>query len=150
MHEYKFTIIGLVLAVGIYATTFAFKIDLFEMTHELINSLERFEVDEFLIPLFILSLFTMYDQNRRQKLRQIEYEKIKIYKAMLASTHHILNNFINQMQLVKIEAQRTPDFNPKILSIYDSVIKNATMQIEALGSVTKVDEDSIQESVLPK
>jgi hypothetical protein len=69
---------------------------------------------------------------------------------MVSSTHHILNNFLNQMQLFKLTAQDTPGFDPQILSLYDRIIKDATNQIEALSNIEKVNETTIQESVIPK
>ncbi len=55
-----------------------------------------------------------------------------IYKAMISAIHHVLNNFLNQMQLFKLVAEDTPGFNHEILSLYDDVIDEASGQIEAL------------------
>ena len=69
---------------------------------------------------------------------------------MLASTHHVLNNFLNQMQIFKMTAERTPDFDPNVLTLYSRIMKDAKEQIDALGSITDIDEASIHNSVAPK
>ena len=150
MKQYKLTIVGLGLAFTIASISILFDIDFFEKVMELIESLESFEIDEFIIPLFILLIFSLLDQIRRQNLQKIENEKIKIYEAMMFSTHHILNNFLNNMQLFKMTAEDTPEFDPEVLSLYDLVIKDASTQIEELGNITTIDETSIHASVTPK
>lgn len=69
---------------------------------------------------------------------------------MMSSTQHILNNFLNQMQLFKLTAEDTPKFNPEVLALYDEIIDEASMQITALGNVHHIDEIAIQEAVAPK
>lgn len=150
MKKYKLTLIGLFLATIISSITLTFKLDLFELVIETLISLEEYEIDEFIIPVILLLVFSFFDQIRIQRLQKIEYEKVKIYRAMLESTRHILNNFLNQVQLFKITAENTPNFDPEVLSLYDVVIKDASIQIEALGSITNIDEKSIHESVEPK
>ena len=118
------------------------------MSH--IHKLEAYELDEFIIPFFIFIIFVIFDMIQIQRSRHIEQEKIKIYKAMLNSAHHVLNNFLNQMQIFKMEAENTPDFNPDILKLYDKIMKGASIQIEALSSVDAINESSIIESISPK
>ncbi|MCH9735141.1 MAG: cell wall metabolism sensor histidine kinase WalK [Actinomycetia bacterium] len=88
-------------------------------------------------------------ETRERDLR-IELEKAKVYEAMLSAAHHVLNNFLNKMQLFKLTAENTADFDRDVLSLYDEVINTASEQIEALGSIATIDEKSIGESVAPK
>ena len=148
--KYKLSLIGLGISILVFSISLIFKIDLFEIMIKTMASLEEFEIDEFIIPLFIFLIFSFIDQVKIQNSQKIENEKLKIYKAMLSSTHHILNNFINQMQLFKMTAESTPEFDHEILSLYDVVINDATTQIEALGAITKINEISINKSVKPK
>ena len=150
MKKYKLTIVGIFLAFAVFSISIVFNIDLFEKVMETVESLERFEIDELIIPLFILLIFSFLDQIRRQNLQNVEKEKTKIYRAMMFSTHHILNNFLNNMQLFKMTAEDTPEFDPDVLSLYDVVIKDTSTQIEELGSITTIDELSIHASVTPK
>lgn len=150
MKNYRLTIIGLSLALLMLALTFGLDLDLFEMVTSSLRSMERLEVDEFIFPVLVVSLFAYLDQRRRIKAKKIEYEKIVIYKAMLSSTYHILNNFLNQIQLFKLTAQKTPGFNPRVLTLYDEIVESANTQLEALGNITEIDAGAIHESVAPK
>lgn len=149
MKDYKITIIGLILGMSIFISSIAFDIEFFEIFISQLQHLEEYELDEFIIPFFIIIIFVTIDLFQRVKKQHIEHEKVKIYTAMLSSTHHILNNFLNHMQLFKVEAEDTPTFDSEILSMYDETIKDVSSQIEALSSITEINEDSISYSVKP-
>lgn len=149
MRKYGLTLLGLLISIVVLLGAIIKDLDLFESVTSFLNSVERFEVDEFIIPIIIFLFFAGLDLLKRRKSRKVELEKLKIYKAMLGSTHHILNNFLNQMQLFKITADRTPGFAPEILDLYDQIMNDASMQIEALGSITNISESSIETSIDP-
>lgn len=149
MRSFRFTLVGIVLAVGVKLAAVLLQLDLFERLVSALAVLERFEIDEIIIPTFILLVFALLDQVKKQREQKIAREKLAIYTAMLSSTHHILNNFLHQMQLFKITARNTPGFDPKILSLYDVVIEGASAQIDALGKITDINEASIRASVAP-
>lgn len=150
MRNYKFTFIGLILGLVIFTVSLAFNIELFELLVEALESLEKYEIDELIIPIVILVLFSAVDQVKLQRTRRVEREKTKIYKAMLSSTHHILNNFLNQMQLFRMTAEDTSNFDPEVLSLYDVVISDAKSQIETLSNISDIDELSIHKVISAK
>lgn len=147
MRTYRITWIGLAVSIGFWLIAFVGDIDLFEQVIALLQEVEHFEVDEIIIPLSVLVLFVLWDLLRKRKTAQLELEKVKVYKAMLTATHHILNNFMNQMQLFKLTAEETPDFDPEVLALYDRIINDAALQIEALGALHNIDEGAIHASV---
>lgn len=150
MNHYKITLTGLGISLSLFLTTIVFDVDFFEQLVNLVHSLEKYEIDELFIPLVIFLIFAFVDMFKRNRINNVNSEKLKIYIAMMSSTQHILNNFLNQMQLFKLTAEDTPKFNPEVLALYDEIIDEASMQITALGNVHHIDEASIQEAVAPK
>ncbi len=150
MQNYLLSIIGFIIGCAILVTTQIYNLDLFEYVIAALASHEHFEFDELIIPVTIFFAFAFFDAGRRERLKKIEVQKAKIYKAMLFSTHHILNNFLNQVQYFKLIAERTPGFDPKILKMYDQSMESAKTQIELLSNVTHLDEETIRDSVTPK
>ncbi len=148
MNKYKLTLIGLVLSVFIYVTTTIFELDLFEHFKEFLLNIEQFELDEIIIPITIFFIFLYFDAHRRNKKILIENAKLNIYKAMLSSSHHILNNFVYQMDIFKITAEDTPGFDAQILSFYEDIISNTSHQINSLSNLETIDEFSIRTSVM--
>ncbi|GAA4279056.1 hypothetical protein [Aquimarina mytili] len=148
MNKYKLTLVGLLLSVFIYFSTIFLDLDLFEQFIEFLSSIDHLELDEIIIPLLIFFVFLFIDTRRNSKKNQMENAKLNIYKAMLSSSHHILNNFIYQMDIFKITAEDTPGFDAKVLAFYEDIISNASHQINSLSSLTTIDEFSIRMSVM--
>ncbi|MBG6130758.1 hypothetical protein IWQ47_002222 [Aquimarina sp. EL_43] len=148
MNKYKLTCIGLVLSIFIYVTTIVLELELFEKAIALLESIEQFEFDEMIIPLIVFFVFLFIDTQQNAKKVKMENAKLNIYKAMLSSSHHILNNFIYQMDIFKITAEDTPGFDVKVLAFYEDIISNAAHQINSLSNLTTIDEFSIRTSVM--
>ncbi len=148
MNKYKLTCIGLVLSIFIYVTSIVLELELFEKAIALLASIEQFEFDEMIIPVIIFFIFLLIDTRQNAKKVKMENAKLNIYKAMLFSSHHILNNFIYQMDIFKITAEDTPGFDVKVLAFYEEIISNASHQINSLSSLTTIDEFSIRTSVM--
>lgn len=149
MSHYKFTIIGTVLALLVYVSAILLDLDAFETVVAFFDEMEHLELDELIIPFMMIVGFSVIDLVRAVNLRRMDREKTKVYKAMARSANHVLNNFLNQVQLVKITADETPGFDPEVLALYDKTINEATTQIEALSSLTEIDEHAIWDSVNP-
>ncbi|TPN89285.1 hypothetical protein [Aquimarina algicola] len=147
-NQYNLTLIGLITAISVYLSSVILNLDLFEKFVAFLENLEQFKFDKIIIPLLIFFVFFVTDSFRRNTKLRIEKTKLNIYKAMLSSSHHILNNFIYQMDIFKITAEDTPGFDAKVLSFYQDIIDNASHQIRALSTLTTIDENSIKSSVL--
>ncbi len=152
MKNFKLTLIGLAISLSITLGLIYFEIDLFEKLIEILEYLKKFEVDEFIISLSILGTFALFDLLNRQRSQrfQIEFEKRKVYIAMMSSFSHIINNFLNQLQFFKMIAEEIPEFDPDILSCYDQVAEEVSRQVDALGSISNINETSIITSVAPQ
>ena len=149
MKDYQMTVFGAGLAVALLVLTISFDLDIFESVLVWLHSLEDYEVDEFILPLFILLVCVVFDLLKARRKQTLEDEKIKIYKAMMSSAHHVLNNLLNQVQIFKMTAEATPGFDPQVLSLFDAVMDEASIQVEALGSISSIDEVTIRQSVSP-
>ncbi|WP_281991183.1 hypothetical protein [Aquimarina aggregata] len=148
MNKYKLTLLGLVFSSFIYVSTILLELDLFDQFITFLKSFDYLEIDELIFPFLIFCIFLFIDMRRNSKKVQLENAKLNIYKAMLCSSHHILNNFIYQMDIFKLTAEDTPGFDAKVLSFYEDIISNASYQIDSLSNLTTIDEFSIRTSVM--
>lgn len=80
----------------------------------------------------------------------VETESKKIYLATIHGAQHILNNLLNQLQLVLIEAKESRDFNLETLKIFDDSLVEAQTLIKKLSAVEHVEEDKIKQSIYPE
>lgn len=81
---------------------------------------------------------------------QAEQEKQELYLSMTQAAQHVLNNLLNQLQLFKLAAENSNDFDPKILNLYDGMTAEANQLIARLSSVTELNQKNIRESVAPR
>ena len=152
MIKYRLTAIGLIISIALYLIISLGQIDLFEWFVTFLGRFEEYELDEIIIPWLIFMVFLMIDTFRRQRSHAVQEEKMKVYKAMLNSSYHVLNNFLNQMFLFKLTAEHTKGFPPDIIEKYDEIMEDTRSQLEALGSLKEenLDESAILTSVRMK
>jgi phosphomannomutase len=150
MRKYQLSFLGLAVSLALWATIAIFDLDLFERFVANIHRLEKWEADELFFPVVVLLGFVYIDATRRMQARVIDTEKHVVYDAMLSATYHVVRNFLNQMQLFKMTAERTPDFPQDVLVLYDDVMQDALQQLEALAAINTIDPQTIRESVAPR
>ncbi len=127
-----------------------FDLDPFDHLVIFFSSVEQYEIDEIFIGGLVFLFFLVADLISRRRDQKVEMEKVKIYRAMINSSHHILNNFLNQMLIFKMTAEDTPGFDPKILRLFDEIISDARHQIDALSTIAEISQEAIEESIKPK
>lgn len=149
MKNYKVTLIGLIISLLLYIFTIIFNLDLFENLLELLHHLEEWEIDELALPVLIIGVSLLLNLFLTNRKKRVEIEKYKIYRSMLNSLHHILNNFLNQAQIVRLEAENSSDFDKEVIELYDQIIDEAKELTQSLEDVHKISEETIIDSVKP-
>lgn len=150
--KYRLTFIGFGAAVVTFLGGWIFQFNLTErvvlfwQSHDISA---RLGMNELLLPLLILGVFALFDQRRRRRLQQFKQEKVQLSRAMLASTHHILNNFLNQLQMFRLTAEETPGFPASELILFDQIIKETVRQVRNLETVARPDGESISATAVP-
>lgn len=99
----------------------------------------------------LVILFGIYTDSSTKKLlsKEKQLEAAGIYSSMIYASQHILNNLLNQMQLFKIEALKSDDFDPEIIKHYDNVISEATDLVQRLSQVESITSENIRASIDP-
>lgn len=82
-------------------------------------------------------------------LLQKEQEKHEIFNATLHSTHHIVNNLLNQMIFFKMKAKESNAFDAETTELFEEVMKEGGELLKKLGAVKELTEDSIMASIAP-
>ncbi|RZS90732.1 hypothetical protein [Aquimarina brevivitae] len=149
MNRYRLTIVGSVLAISIYLINNFLEINIFTYVLNFFASLEK-SILELIVLLGIVVLFVSIDYYRNSRESQLEKAKRNIYKAMLCSSHHILNSFLYQMDIFKITAEHTPGFDAKTLAFYEDIVDDTSDKIQSLSNLKSIDEFSIKTSVMTK
>ncbi|GAB5525451.1 MAG: hypothetical protein Roseis2KO_33230 [Roseivirga sp.] len=147
MKNYKWTAVGLAIAVLMLAAALVFDLDFFEAFCQWLIHYERFELDEFVFPVAIVLGFLIIDLVRYKRARKVKEAREDIYKAMVQASDHVLKNCLNQMLIIRYAAEETPDFDPEVLKSFDKIVAQAVAQLNALGEIKDVDPEAIGKSL---
>lgn len=147
MKRYKWTIAGFVLMLALWGCIVGFNLDLFESLTRILNRFEKYELNDLFLLILVFYTFAMADLWLRHESLRIETENLKIYNKMVEAMYQILNNFLQKMLGFKMAAEDTPGFDPEALKFYDQIIKETDQQIQELGSLEKVDEELIEQTI---
>ena len=80
----------------------------------------------------------------------LEHEKYEIYRAMAQSTQHILNNFLNQMMLFELTANKIDQFPNDVKVLIKEVINDSARKVEELSNIQEISAENIRKTVFPK
>lgn len=82
-------------------------------------------------------------------IKEKQLEAARIYNSMIFASQHILNNLLNQMQLFRLEALKSKDFDKDMIKLYDNTIDEASDLIQRLSRVAHITDENILASVHP-
>ena len=147
MMNYKkknfFTKIAILLSAAFWLTESFSHHFLFGEKFELIPYNKHELLLRSLISILAISLGAFGDYHTSKLIRK-ERDKYQVYESMLNASHHIINNFLNQMMLFRLEAEEHENFDKDILQIYDKIIDKATKQLKALENLPDLSQSSIE------
>jgi hypothetical protein len=72
-----------------------------------------------------------------------------IHSTMIFATHHILNNFLNGMELVRMEANNSKDFDKNIIVLYEEAYREAMHKIDRISNLTEPTQEKIWDALVP-
>lgn len=81
-----------------------------------------------------------------EEQRRVEQEKLAVFNKTVEGSYHILLNYLNQMQLVTMEAEQCAGFDIKVLEAARTASDEATtelMKLREVQTVTAADIDAV-------
>lgn len=90
--------------------------------------------------LLIFLLAKRYLDQRRSR----ERERHEVFQSTLGASNHILRNYLNQMNLVAMEAREHGDFDRTVLNLAEMASAKATRQLDELGRLERYSVEDLQ------
>jgi len=94
-------------------------------------------------------LFVLTRQAFKEQ-RRTEREKQEVFDKTVEGSCHILLNYLNQMQLVMMEAEQCAEFDRKILKLANAASDEATEELKKLSGIRTITADHIDSVVYEK
>ncbi|MFQ5749916.1 MAG: hypothetical protein ACE5H3_10735 [Planctomycetota bacterium] len=71
---------------------------------------------------------------------EVQKERVKVLHATMRTVQDIVNNGLNNLQLVRMEAEEKKALDPETLSLMDEIILETSSKLNKLGSLESVSE----------
>ncbi|MFA6288556.1 MAG: hypothetical protein WC661_14325 [Opitutaceae bacterium] len=100
----------------------------------------------------VLSSLLLFVLTRRafEAQRRAEREKLEVFDKTVEGSCHILLNYLNQMQLVMLEAEQCEKFDREILRLTNEASAEAIAELNKLGAIRTITADHIDSVVYEK
>ena len=152
IRDFKATAVTTAIGLVAYVILLIADLDLIERVVVILQSFEQYEVDELLILVVIPLSGLAYDliTNNRLKKHQIEVQqqRLRVLKATMRTVHHIVNNFLNNLQIIRMESERSQALPPKSLEKMDAMIQQTTTKLKILGDLDGTPEIQIAPGIV--
>ena len=143
LRSHLFVCIAILLAVSILAGSWFSNLDLFDTALREILRIENNELDEFASAFVLIVVGLVIDQLRERRVArrraEIEEQRLRVLKATMRTVQDIVNNFLNNMQLFRMEAEDGP-LSVESLKLFDDLINETAEKLKALGDSESVVE----------
>lgn len=149
--RYSFSV-ALTAFSGVYLSLAMFlQVDLFEGFIDALSALEAFEADEVVLIIFFVVLGLTIDMARYQGLQRrrisLDQERIQAMRATMATVHDVVNNGLNNLHLIRLEAEKSQALSPETLSLFEELISDTAAQLREIDQLESVAERTLGEGL---
>ena len=144
LREWWATLIGVCLAIVVILAASFGDFDFIALKLTFLNGIEKNEIDDILVVLALIfgGIATNWwiQERRKRRRRQAENEenKLKVLKATMRTVQDLMNNFLNNIQLFRIEAEGV--LPEESLELFDDLIQQTSGKLKELGDLDIVNE----------
>ena len=136
LRPFPYTLVALALALMVLVAASLWKIDVFEMPGLNIVGIEHSEIGQIIIAFLLIIPALFIDRvvsRQRMHEAQIRAEQLRVLHVTIRTVQDIVNNNLNQLQLLRFEAEgHVP---AETLTLFDATILDTAAQLTALGNM---------------
>lgn len=122
-------------------------IDLFAELLESLSGSRYLEADEFFILAVLGAMAWAVDQTRnvrRQRSKSaLRAGRIQAMHSTMATVHDIVNNALNNLLLIQLEAERGEPLKPETLALFEKLISDTAERLREIDALESLAERSL-------
>ncbi len=135
--HYTRTILALLAVIFIAVEDVFFDTDVFNTIISFLDNSRYLETEEVAVSLILLGGTFGIDQyrmaRRQKRKRELEVIRLGVARSTLASVHDVVNNTLNNLLLVKMEAETGRPMSPETLSLFEGLIDGLAAELRNMG-----------------
>ena len=87
---------------------------------------------------------------KKEQILELQQQKLATIKLLLNAVYHIVNNFLNHFQLIKLEVEDEGTVKEETLEILDRSIEETRQQLKILEEIREPDKKESYNEIYPK
>ncbi|MFC1673767.1 hypothetical protein ACFL12_06415 [Pseudomonadota bacterium] len=149
--RYSFSVALTAFSAVYLLLAFFMQIDLFEGLINALSALEAFEADEVVLIIFLIVVGITIDMTRYQGLQRrritLDRERIQTMRATMSTVHDVVNNGLNNLHLIRLEAEKSQALSPETLTLFETLISDTAVQLREIDQLESVTERTLGEGL---
>ncbi len=142
--RYKVSLAAVVFSIFYMFMYSLVNIDIFRLLVTFLEKIEELKAEEvFLGSVFIL-IGILIDNIRfwRKKIskRKIEKEKLATLRLTMTTVHDVVNNFLNNLLIFRLEAEKSAALKEESLKMFDELTADTADKLREIGDLEEVFE----------
>jgi hypothetical protein len=146
--DFFFTIGGIIISMMVYVLLHAYKVEEINLLYTDIQGYKsHYNLNLSWISIVVFLFFVLLNIFYLQ-LNIFKREMKEITESMRYANTHILNTFIYQTQILRIEASGIPEFNKDIIDIYNKSVEEALIQSKKISSLKRINQKAVLDCLI--
>jgi len=147
IRHYPLAIMVLFLALGYALLRLYLNIDLFENLLDLLTRNEHLEADEVVFFAIVSVLALAADQTRNvRRIREkntLHKGRVQAVRSTMAAVHDIVNNALNNLVLIRLEAEKNQALSPQTLALFEGLIEDTAAKLREIDELETLSERTL-------
>ena len=145
IRRFLYTFVMLVLATLVTGAGVMWHINVFELPAASVIGIEQSEIGEIAIAfLLVIPAFFIDRVVARERAHEAQFqaEQLRVVRMTIRTVQDIVNNNLNQLQLLRMEADGVVP--TETLELFDAAIQDTAAQLTALGNMDVFTETTME------
>jgi hypothetical protein len=140
LRRFPYTAAAALAAAAFVATVLLADLELVQVEFFVRDPNRRTKADECLLAVAAVAvgfgLDRAADARRRRREAETQAERLRVLRATMRTVQDIVNNFLNGLQLIRVEAEGAVP--PETLELLDSLSRDTAARLKAMGDLESV------------
>ncbi len=151
IRRYTLTAMGLFLVLFFFLESRILHYDLYKELIRFLNSTQFVQTEEIIFSIGLIGTFFIIDQfrmiRRRKHKRDMDLERLAVVRSTIATVHDAINNSLNSMLLVKMEAEKGDPLSTETLSLFGNLIDNMAADMRSMNELEIVSKRTLSDGL---
>lgn len=147
MKRFPISLLLMVLATLFSALGPMAQASLFESSIQALSRIEMFKTDEILLLAIVLLMGVSIDQTRnymrQRRKRAADKDRIQAVRCTMATVHDVVNNALNNLVLIRLEAEKSQALCPDTLISFDNLIGDTAAKLRQIDELETIAERTL-------